>query len=88
MLLPAMGEALHLSYSQMGLISTCNFLGYLAAVLVSGGVQARCGARKLIFAALVLVGVSTALIGAARSFPVVALLYALTGIGSGAANVS
>lgn len=88
MLLPAMGAALHLSYSQMGLISTCNFLGYLAAVLVCGGVQARLGARKLIFAALVLVGVSTALIGAARSFPVVALLYALTGIGSGAANVS
>jgi len=88
MLLPAMGAALHLSYSQMGLISTCNFFGYLAAVLVSGWVQAHCGARKLIFAALVLVGVSTALIGTARSFPVVALLYALTGIGSGAANVS
>lgn len=88
MLLPAMAGALDLSYSQMGLISTCNFFGYLAAVLASGRVQAYCGARKLIFAALILISVSTGLIGLARGFLSVALLYALTGIGSGAANVS
>lgn len=88
MLLPSMGRALTLSYSQMGLISTCNFFGYLAAVLVSARLQAHCGARKLIFSALVLISVSTVLIGLARDFPSVAVLYALTGIGSGAANVA
>ena len=35
MLLPSMAATLHLSYSQMGFISTANFLGYLASVLVS-----------------------------------------------------
>ena len=36
MLLPAMGASLKLTYSQMGLISTSNFVGYLLAVLVCG----------------------------------------------------
>jgi len=50
-------------------------------------VQAYCGARKLIFGALVLIGFSAGLIGLGRGFLSVALLYTLTGIGSGAANV-
>ena len=33
MLLPAMGEALTLSYVQMGWISTANFVGYLLGAL-------------------------------------------------------
>ena len=35
MLLPSMGQALHLSYAQMGLVSTSNFIGYLTGVLLS-----------------------------------------------------
>ncbi len=87
MLLPAMGSSLHLSYSQMGLLCTCNFIGYLAAVLFCSRLQAVLGARRLISLALLLVGISMMLIGLARSLPAVALFYALTGIGSGAANI-
>ena len=36
MLLPSMASTLHLSYSQMGFISTANFTGYLISVLMSG----------------------------------------------------
>ncbi len=87
MLLPAMGKSLQLSYSQMGLISTCNFVGYLAAVLLCGRMQARFGASRLITGALVLVGLSAALIGTGQGLFSVLVLYTLTGMGSGAANV-
>lgn len=88
MLLPSMGESLGLTYSQMGLISTCNFFGYLLAVLTCGRMQVLIGARKLIFFALLLISLSAGLIGLGEGLVSIALLYTLTGIGSGAANVS
>lgn len=87
MLLPAMGASLQLSYSQMGLVGTCNFVGYLFAVLFCSRVQSVIGARKLITIALLIIGGSMIMIGLARSFLLVVLLYTLTGIGSGASNV-
>jgi sugar phosphate permease len=87
MLLPSMASTLHLSYSQMGFISTANFLGYLISVLVSGHWAVRVGPRRMIFMALLVVGVSMAFVGRATSFASVLLLYLLTGIGSGASNV-
>lgn len=87
MLLPAMGKSLHLSYSQMGLIGTANFAGYLLAVLFCGKVQEAIGARKLISAALLLISLTMVVIGLARNYLLLVLLYTLTGIGSGASNV-
>jgi MFS family permease len=87
MLLPSMAGSLNLTYSQMGIIGTMNFVGYLAAVLVSGFLEARLGAVRLIFAALILVGSSMLLLGLVKSFLFAVLLYTLTGVGSGAANV-
>lgn len=87
MLLPAMGESLKLSYSQMGLISTSNFVGYLLAVLVCGHISSRIGSRLLIFLALLLVAASMLLVSRADSFISVAFFYTLTGMGSGASNV-
>lgn len=87
MLLPSMAASLHLTYSQMGFISTVNFLGYLVAVLVSGHWGSRIGFRRLIFVSLLVVGISMSLISQARSFYYVLVLYAVTGLGSGATNV-
>ncbi len=87
MLLPSMGSALHLTYSQMGFISTANFLGYLISVLLCGILTRKLGTRILIFLALLLVGFSMGLVSMADSFLVVMILYLLTGIGSGASNV-
>jgi MFS family permease len=87
MLLPSMGESLALTYSQMGLISTANFIGYLLAVLVCGHISAKIGSRMLIFLALLLVGVSMLLVSRADGFITVAFFYTLTGMGSGASNV-
>ena len=87
MLLPAMGQSLQLTYSQMGLISTANFVGYLLAVLVCSHISARIGSRLLIFLALLLVAFSMLLVSLADGFISVAFFYTLTGMGSGASNV-
>ena len=88
MLLPAMGASLGLSFSQMGLISTSNFVGYLVAVLLCGKLSARFGARRLIGFALLLVGLSMLCIGAGAKLFMIIVLYTLTGMGSGMSNVS
>ena len=58
MILPAMGRSLHLSYSQMGLIGTVNFAGYLVAVLFCGPLADRFGYRRLIVTALAATGLT------------------------------
>ncbi len=87
MLLPSMGKALDLSYSQMGLISTANFIGYLVAVLLSSRLMHFFGARKLIGLSLLLVGFSMISIGYASNIYTVITLYIITGMGSALSNV-
>jgi MFS family permease len=86
-LLPSMGKSLQLSYSQMGLIGTLNFIGYLIAVLFCGKLTRRFGARRLIGTALTIIGLSMILIGWAKNLYLILTLYLLTGIGSGLSNV-
>ncbi len=87
MLLPAMGESLNLSYTQMGFISTSNFTGYLLAVLGCSLLTSRFGHRLVIFMAMLLIGTTMILIGQSGLFIPILILYFLTGIGSGAVNV-
>ncbi|MHB8988868.1 MAG: MFS transporter [Desulfobulbia bacterium] len=87
MILPAMGQSLHLSYSQMGLVGTVNFSGYLVAVLFCGPLVDRIGSRRLIVMALAAIGITMILIGRSTSFGMILLCYTITGMGSGAANV-
>ena len=78
---------LKLSYSQIGFISTGNFIGYLVAVLLCAPLARTIGSRRLIIIALVMIAVSMALISRAGSFGAVMAFYFVTGMGSGAANV-
>ncbi len=87
MLLPSMASTLKLTYSQIGFISTGNFIGYLIAVLFCGRIAARIGSRRLIVAALVTIALSMALISRSHQFLTILILYFVTGMGSGAANV-
>jgi len=87
MLLPSMGADLGLTYAQMGFISTANFIGYLLAVLACGRLVQRLGARRVIFLALLTVGLTLLAVSRSRGFAAVLLLYLATGMGSGAANV-
>jgi MFS family permease len=87
MLLPSMALTLKLTYSQIGFISTGNFLGYLAAVLFCSRIARKVGSRRLIFIALFIIGISMIFISRAQSFTLILFLYTITGMGSGAANV-
>jgi len=87
MLLPSMASSLKLSYSQIGFISTGNFIGYLIAVLICGRIANKIGSRRLIVIALAVIGASMALISQSQSFLAILILYFITGMGSGAANV-
>jgi MFS family permease len=87
MLLPSMGEALDLSYAQMGAVGTVNFCGYLVAVLVCGKLSDLFGARTLISLALAAVGLSMMAVGLVNHVYPVLVLYFLTGVGSGLSNV-
>ncbi|MBT3388196.1 MAG: MFS transporter [Desulfobacula sp.] len=87
MLLPSMGISLDLNYSQMGLIGTGNFVGYMISVILAGIIARAIGARWTISLGLVLVGSSMVLISRAGGFMEVMALYVATGIGSGLANV-
>lgn len=86
-MLPSMGEALNLSYSQMGVIGTVNFCGYLGAVLFCGVLTTRFGSSLVISTALLLVGVSMILVGFSSHYAIILVLYFLTGIGSALSNV-
>src|SRR3990170_2622812 len=85
MLLPSMGKALALGYDQMGFIGTGNFAGYLLAVGLSPFLMHRWGGRRTITSGLFLLAVCMILIG--RAGGIVPVLYFLTGVGSGLANV-
>ncbi len=87
MLLPSMGQGLALDYSEMGFISTGNFVGYLAAVVFSARASRRFGASRVIVAGLAVAALSMVLVSRAGGFWQVLLFYCLTGLGSGAANV-
>ena len=45
MLLPSMAISLNLNYSQMGLIGTGNFVGYMISVVLAGMIARGIGAR-------------------------------------------
>jgi MFS family permease len=87
MLLPSMGNSLDLNYSQMGLIGTGNFVGYMISVVLAGIIAGAIGARWTISMGLVLVGGSMLFISRAMGFLEAMALYVATGIGSGLANV-
>ncbi|MDN5762216.1 MAG: YbfB/YjiJ family MFS transporter [Microlunatus sp.] len=88
MLLPSMGGALDLSYREMGVISTANFVGYLVGALVSGSINLRLGARRLIPAALATIAIALMIISISSSYWVVLILFTVTGLGSGSGNVA
>lgn len=88
MILPSMGAGLSLSYSQMGIISTANFVGYLVGALVCGRLTSRFGARGTITASLVLIAASLAVVGFATGFWLALVAFSIAGFGSGTGNVA
>ena len=87
MLLPSMREGLGLAYDQMGLVSTCNFAGYLVAVALAPLVIRRFRPRGTIAVSLLAIALCMFGIGRSETLGEVLCLYTLVGLGSGLANI-
>jgi MFS family permease len=87
MIAPGMRDELMLTYTQMGLIESGNFSGYLIFSIFGGILATKYGPKFVITLSLILVGTAMLLTGFINSFPQALLLRSLTGIGSGGANV-
>ncbi len=86
-ILPAMKDGLQFNYTQLGLLGTGNFIGYLTMAIVGGFLAARFGTRIVITFALILMGVTMILTGLAQSFGFAFAMRLLTGLGNGASYV-
>ncbi len=86
-ILPAMKDGLKFDYTQLGLLGTGNFIGYLSMAIIGGFLAARFGTRIVITFALLLMGASMILTGLANSFGFAFAMRLLTGLGNGAAYV-
>ena len=86
-LLPAMKDGLHFDYTQLGLLGTGNFIGYLSMAIIGGFLAARFGPRTVIAIALLLMGGTMILTGLAKSFGFAFAMRLFTGLGNGAAFV-
>jgi len=86
-ILPAMKDGLNFDYTQLGLLGTGNFIGYLTMAIIGGFLAARYGTRIVITLALILMGITMILTGMAQSFGFTFTMRLLTGLGNGAAYV-
>jgi len=86
-ILPAMKDGLQFNYTQLGLLGTGNFIGYLTMAIIGGFLAARFGTRIVITLALILMGVTMILTGLAHSFGFAFAMRLLTGLGNGASYV-
>lgn len=87
LILPSMKSGLALTYTQAGLIGTANMAGFLPLALIGGLVAVRFGARRTIFIALMVMGISLFLTGISHSFAFALFMRFITGMGNGAAVV-
>lgn len=86
-ILPAMKDGLQFNYTQLGLLGTGNFLGYLTMAIIGGFMAARFGTRIVITIAMMLMGITMILTGLAQSFGFAFAMRLLTGLGNGASYV-
>jgi len=87
LILPAMKDGLQFNYTQLGLLGTGNFVGYLTMAIIGGYLAARYGTRIVITLALILMGITMIATGLAQSFGFALTMRFLTGLGNGAAYV-
>jgi MFS family permease len=87
-ILPAMQTGLGLDNTQAGALATANLAGYTAFSAIGGALAAHLGPRLVIAAGLAVAGTGMVLTGTADGFLSAAAWRALTGLGSGAANVA
>jgi len=86
-ILPSMKDGLSLNYTQIGLIGTGNFIGYLSLAIIGGFIAARFGVRKVVFVSLIIIGIALFLTGFSESFLFAFIMRLFAGAGNGSSYV-
>ncbi|MFA6111577.1 MAG: MFS transporter [Candidatus Latescibacterota bacterium] len=86
--LRAMQQDLGFGNTAAGALATANLTGYLVLAVVGGALASRWGARWVTTAGLAVLGVGMILTANAGGFAALCFWRAVTGMGSGAANVA
>jgi sugar phosphate permease len=87
MIFPVMQHGLRLNYTEMGLLATGNFIGYLFFSFMGGILASRYGPKLVITYSLFLAGLAMIGTGFAQGFALAFLMRIITGMGSGGSNV-
>ena len=87
MIIPEMGIALSLTNTQLGLIVSGTFFGYLASTAVSGHLSTLYGPKKVIASSMFLIVFGMLIASGATGFWVAVAGQLLIGIGTGGSNV-
>ncbi|MHB0976772.1 MAG: MFS transporter [Candidatus Aquicultorales bacterium] len=87
MIIPSMGLDLGLTNTQLGIIASGTFLGYLVSTFVSSALTLRFGQRRVIGVSMALLSVGMGLAAMSSSFPMAISSQLLIGTGSGGSNV-
>lgn len=87
-LLPSMQAGLGLDNAQAGILASVNLIGYLVMALAGGALASHLGARSIVSAGLAVTAIGMIMTGMATGFVSAALWRAVTGLGSGAANIA
>lgn len=86
--LPSMQSGLSLDNAQAGVLASANLAGYLCMALLGGALACHLGARLVVTCGLLVIAFGLYMTGSADSFVSAAFWRAVTGVGSGAANVA
>ncbi len=86
-ILPSMKDGLSLNYTQIGLIGTGNFIGYLSLAIIGGFLAARFGVRRVVFVSLIIIGIALFLTGLSESFLFAFIMRLFAGAGNGSSYV-
>lgn len=86
-ILPSMKEGLSLTYTQIGLIGTGNFIGYLFLAVIGGIFATRFGVRRVVFVSLLIMGIALFLTGLSESYGFAFFMRLITGMGNGGSCV-
>ncbi|MDP2726991.1 MAG: MFS transporter [Dehalococcoidia bacterium] len=87
MLLPGMREGLRLSYTEMGLMVTGNFVAYMIAALLLGALAAKMGSRLVISTCTIFAGIVFFLVGFTMDFRYGLAMQILLGASTAGANI-
>lgn len=87
MIIPEMGVSLGLSNTQLGIIVSGTFFGYLVSTVASGALATRFGPRRVIALSMLLIAVGMVIAGIASNFWVALAGQLLVGTGTGGSNV-